>query len=72
MRFNTDVALGGGCGINTIHHLKSNMIIRYLLRALGDKAGRVWEGSLEATCVLAMGRIPRETWREKQPDSGTA
>lgn len=70
MRFKTYVALGGGCGIKSINHLKSHMMVRDLLRALGDEAGRIWEGSLEATCVLAVGRIPRGTWREETAQFG--
>lgn len=46
-------------------------MIRYLLRTLGDQAGRISEGSLEeVTCVLTMGGIGRVTGREKQLSAG--
>lgn len=67
MGFRNVMALGEGGRINGIQLLKAKFFIRYLLRALGDEPGRIWEGSLEeVTCVLAMDRIRRVTWREKQ------
>lgn len=60
-RFRNVLTLG-----NAFNYLQPNVMIRFLLRALGGQAGRIWEGSLEeVTCVLTMGGIGRVIERER-------